>query len=94
MKQNAKIMKQSYIYQLSQQRSSRKPIETPVAIAIDIYFWSKRRVDWDNRHKISMDACNGIVRNDDEQVFRASVEKHYDKDNPRIEFTIYEYDGK
>ena len=87
-------LKQSYIYQLQHQRKWRKPIETPVAIAVDIYYGNKRAFDRDNQHKLSMDACNWIIWDDDKQIMKATVEKKYDKANPRLEIYIYEYNGK
>ena len=94
MKKNAFALKQSYIRQLRIQRNAKKPIETPVSIVVDIYYGNKREYDWDNVHKLSMDACNWIIWNDDKQIMKATVEKKYDKANPRLEIYIYEYNGK
>ena len=93
MSVNGRKLKQSYVSQLQQQRSNRKQIETPVAIVVDIYYKTRAVFDWDNVHKLSMDACNWIVWNDDKQIMKATVEKKYDKANPRLEIYIYEYDG-
>jgi Holliday junction resolvase RusA-like endonuclease len=53
-----------------------------------LYFGTKRRVDWDNYHKISCDALSGVVYDDDSQIRVARDEKAYDAKNPRIEITV------
>ena len=87
MTQKGKTLKESYQWQAKSQWM-QKPIETDVEIDIKIYFGTKRRSDWDNFHKLSMDALSGIVWEDDSQIIKATVEKHYSKENPRIEIEI------
>ena len=55
---------------------------------IRLYFGDMRRRDWDNYHKLSMDALSGIVYEDDHQIRRSIVELNYDKENPRIEINV------
>lgn len=54
-------------------------------MTIVLYFGAKRKADWDNFHKLSMDALTGIVYLDDSQVVKATVTKRYDKQRLRIE---------
>ena len=84
-----KEVKASYQQQASEQWKG-KMLEGDVEIDIKLYFGTKRKSDWDNFHKVSMDALSGIVWVDDVQIQKAVVEKFYDKDFPRIELTINE----
>lgn len=47
-----------------------------------------RKSDWDNFHKLSMDALTGIVWADDSQIVEANVRKEYDPKKPRIEIVV------
>lgn len=88
MKKEAKEMKNSYILQTRLQYRE-KPILDPLEIKIKLFFWDKRIRDWDNWHKISMDALTGIVYDDDSQIKKALVEiMEVDKEKPRIEIII------
>ena len=87
MKKNAKLMKADYISQIIQQYSW-ETIETPVSIVVEIYFWDRRKRDWDNYHKLSMDSLEWTVLVNDNQIRKALVELYYDKENPRIEIDI------
>ena len=87
MKKNAKDTKASYIIQArSQYRWDI--LEWDLSISIKLYFPDRRRRDRDNRHKISMDALEGIVYKDDCQIQNADVYKEFNKENPRIEIII------
>jgi len=87
MTQKGKTLKESYQWQAKSQW--KKPIiATSIELDIKLYFGTKRRSDWDNFHKLSMDALSGIVWEDDSQIIKATVEKHYSKENPRIEIEI------
>jgi hypothetical protein len=35
---------------------------------VTLYFGTKREADWDNFHKLSCDALNGIAYDDDSQI--------------------------
>ena len=89
MKKEAKFLKKSYILQCKQQYNW-KLIEKQVYTMIKIYFWDKRRRDWDNYHKLSMDSLEWTILKDDCQINMSIVSKKYDKNNPRIEICIYE----
>ena len=88
MKKVAKATKDSYIRQA---RSQYKwvPMSWIIHIAIKLYFGDKRKRDWDNWHKISMDSLSWTVFIDDSQIKYATVEiMEMDKENPRIEIDI------
>jgi Holliday junction resolvase RusA-like endonuclease len=90
MSREGKAIKESYQWQVKSQWKS-KPIETDIAINIKLYFGTKRKSDWDNYNKLSMDSMSGILWKDDSQILKATVEKFYDKENPRIEIILSEY---
>jgi crossover junction endodeoxyribonuclease RusA len=87
IKPKAKKLKDDYIKQIKQQWK-KKPLENMLELGIKLYFNDKRKRDWDNYHKLSQDALNRIVWLDDVQILKATVEKFYDKQNPRIELEI------
>lgn len=87
MTTEGKDRKEQYQWEAKSQWK-KAPLKMPLEIKIDLFFNSKRRRDWDNFHKISMDALNGIVWGDDEQIYKCTVQKFYDASNPRIEITI------
>ena len=82
-----KTIKDSYIAQTRSQWQN-KPIIGDVELDVKIYFGTKRKCDIDNFHKLSFDAMSGIVYEDDSQIKKMTVEKFYDKENPRIEITV------
>lgn len=83
----AKQLKESYIQQAKEQYKLL-PIKGDIEIEVTIYFDTKRKADWDNFHKVSMDSLTGIIWEDDSQIQRAHVFKDYDKANPRLEITV------
>ena len=89
LSQEGKNIRQAYEWQASQQWK-RKPLTKNLQIAIKLYFGTKRKSDWDNFHKLSMDALTGVVWLDDSQIVEADVCKFYDKAKPRIEIHINE----
>lgn len=84
----ARTRKQQYEWEVKNQWKG-EPLEGDLSIDIVLYFGTKRRVDWDNFHKISTDSLEGIVFKDDSQIQEAHVIKDYDKENPRIEMVIH-----
>lgn len=82
-----KALKEDYQCQARSQFNGQ-PLAGPLSIAVTIYFPTKRRADWDNFHKLSMDALSGIVWEDDSQIVEAVVRKDYDKERPRVEVEI------
>ena len=63
-------------------------LKDDIEISIKLFFGDKRKRDWDNYHKLSMDALTGIVWEDDSQIKKATVLVGYCKENPRIEVEI------
>lgn len=84
-----KDLKQDYQWQAKQQWKKR-PTNKPLEVCLDLYHGTKRKSDVDNFNKLVLDSLTGIVWNDDSQIKRLSIEKHYDKNEPRIEVEIYE----
>lgn len=87
MKAECATLKEDYQWQANAQWKEGILVG-PVHITIRIYFGTRRKSDWDNFHKLTMDALTGIVWEDDSQIETAFVSKHYDKLNPRIEVII------
>ena len=87
MSKDGKDLKESYQWQIKSQYKG-KPLSDDVEVHISIYFGTKRKCDWDNFHKLSMDSLTGMVLEDDSQIQIAHVRKHYCKENPRIEIII------
>lgn len=87
MKKEAKELKESYQWQAKSQWK-KKMLEGDLVIEIAIYFGDKRKRDWDNFHKLTMDALTGIVWVDDHQIKKAEINLFYDKKNPRTEISI------
>jgi Holliday junction resolvase RusA-like endonuclease len=89
MSKKGKILKEDYQWQAKTQFKGEL-LKGDLEIWIKIFFGTKRKADWDNFHKLSMDALSGIIWIDDSQIQKAHVEKYYDKLNPRIEIKIEE----
>lgn len=88
MDSTAKNIKQNYIGQLKAMNITK--IHWPVFVVAEIY-WYWIEPDRDNVHKLSMDACNEIVRDDDQQVKIWLVLKQVkDNNNPRIVLYVEE----
>jgi Holliday junction resolvase RusA-like endonuclease len=51
-----KKLKHDYHLEARSQWGRRPPLKDDVELCIMLYFGTKRRVDWDNYHKISCDA--------------------------------------
>jgi Holliday junction resolvase RusA-like endonuclease len=82
-----KELREDYQLQARQQWKG-EPLKCPISVVIDTYHNNHRLNDWDNFHKLSMDALTGICYEDDSQIEQAIVTKHYDKEFPRIEIEI------
>jgi len=90
MKNESRLVKEAYTYQVTQQalKQWRKCYDWPCSVTVYLYFVDKRRRDWDNRHKLSMDAMEWTVFYDDSQIEEWHVYKRIDKANPRIEISV------
>ena len=93
MKKTAKDIKKSYSKQAKEQWESDPISIAKLAIEVSIFFGDKRIRDWDNWHKLSMDAMTGIVWEDDSLIRKATVLLGYDKTNPRIEVQLFLLDS-
>ncbi len=82
-----KNLKESYTLQAMSQWK-KKILTGPVEIEVTVYHGTHRVSDWDNFHKLSMDALTGIVWEDDSQIMDAHVHKRYCKEDPRIEIEL------
>lgn len=82
-----KALKEDYRCQAKKQWRSG-PLKCPIMVVIITYHDNHRKNDWDNFHKLSMDALTGICYEDDSQITSAVVTKEYDKLKPRIEIDI------
>jgi len=87
MTKKAKEAKQAYQWEAKAQWH-HPPVDGDVIVNIILYFPDNRRRDWDNWHKLTMDALEGIVYHDDSQIQEAHVIKQIDKDKPRTEISI------
>lgn len=83
-----KTLKEDYQWQAKTQYKD-EPMEGTLMVVIRTYHDNRRKNDWDNFHKLSMDALTGIVYKDDSQIEQAIVTKYYDHDNPRIEIEVH-----
>ena len=82
-----KKLKEDYQWQAKSQckeKISNKPFE----IEIKLFFKRDGKHDIDNYGKLLLDSLTGIVWEDDNQIFKQTVSKWQDKNNPRIEITI------
>jgi crossover junction endodeoxyribonuclease RusA len=87
MKKESKERKESYQWEAKSQWRKKVLVEE-LSISIKLFFGDKRKRDWDNYHKLSMDALSGIVWVDDSQIKKCLVEVFIDNQNPRIEVNI------
>jgi Holliday junction resolvase RusA-like endonuclease len=89
MDKKCKDIKEDYQWQAKSQYHG-EPLTGRLKIAVTLFFSKKGKRDWDNFHKLSMDALSDIVWEDDELIDEAVVYKKFDKEHPRIEIEIYE----
>lgn len=64
------------------------PLTEEVAINLLVYLGTKRKIDIDAYLKIILDAAEGVVYENDNQVTELHVYKDTDIDNPRIEMSV------
>lgn len=90
IKKNPKELRDSYVAQIKDQIRWYEMIHWPVFVYAELY-WKWAELDRDNFHKISMDVCSGLIREDDSQIKVGVVWKiKKDNTNPRIVLQIYE----
>lgn len=57
----------------------KSPLAGPIVMEVIFILGNHRIVDLDNLNKAICDACNGIIFEDDSQVFSLHLEKYIDK---------------
>jgi len=67
---------------------TKAPLSGIVELHIDLFYGDKRKRDIDAPLKILLDAMSEIVYEDDSQVTKLTVQKFYDKENPRTEIEV------
>jgi Holliday junction resolvase RusA-like endonuclease len=60
----------------------------PVRVTLRLFFENSRRHDADNVAKAILDAGNGVVWKDDDQVAELHVYKCLDAEKPRVEVSV------
>lgn len=89
MTADGKKLKKQYQDEMWKQRTE-KIATNPVVLIVNIFFSSKGKHDIDNFSKLILDAGNGILWEDDGLIYKVTVEKRYDKSNPRVELEYVE----
>ena len=69
---------------------TREPMTGPLEIKLVFYRENLRRADFDNLTKAAVDALQGIVLIDDNQIVHAVIWKMLDRVNPRVKIVIQE----
>lgn len=60
------------------------------AVGVEVHFYRpSRRGDIDAGLKLVLDSLNGIAYEDDKQIVELHVYRHDDKDNPRVEVSLW-----
>jgi len=67
---------------------TREPMRGPLSLKLSFYRANRRRADFDNLTKGVVDALQGVVLFDDNQIVTALIHKHIDRERPRVEITI------
>lgn len=70
-----------------------KPLTGDIEVSVALFFGTKRRADLDNFGKLLYDSLTGVVYEDDSQISVMHTYRSFDKERPRIEVTIREYDS-
>lgn len=69
--------------------AGRRPFDGPVAVELWLWRGDRRRADGDNMEKAVLDACNGVVWQDDDQVLEMHRYKVFDREDPRIGIRVW-----
>lgn len=87
MSKDCKDIKADYQIQAKQQWK-HEPLTCDLELEVKLYFGTKRVVDVDNFNKLWADSLSGIVYDDDKQIQKLTVSKHYDKEDPRVTISM------
>ena len=66
----------------------QEPMRGPLSLKLSFYRANRRRADFDNLTKAVVDALQGIVLLDDNQIVTALIVKKIDRKRPRVAITI------
>lgn len=66
----------------------REPMRGPLSLKLTFYRANRRRADFDNLTKAVVDALQGVILFDDNQIVTALIHKRVDRERPRVEITI------
>ncbi len=64
-------------------------LEGDLKVELNFKRKNKRKCDLDNLSKAVLDACNGIVWEDDRQIIDLRITKAHDKENPGVLVTVW-----
>lgn len=64
------------------------PLDADYEMTLTCVMPTRRRADVDNLAKAALDACNGVLYDDDSQVSRLEVERLLASDEPRLVMQI------
>jgi Holliday junction resolvase RusA-like endonuclease len=87
MTPEGKALKEAYQWQAKAQWKGA-PLAGDMDISVTLYFGTKRRADFDNFNKLSLDALTGTAYEDDSQIAALHLYRAHDKLRPRIEVSI------
>jgi len=76
---------------LEMRKHEKKLLEGPLMMHIDGYYATRRVVDAPNLSKSICDTLNDVLYYDDRQIISCTTTKSYDKENPRIEILVKEF---
>ena len=62
----------------------------PIAVKLDFYYPTARRVDLDNLAKAALDGLQGVAFEDDAQIVRMEASKRVERELPGVWVTIEE----
>lgn len=62
--------------------------DIPLRVMVTLNFKTRRKSDWDNYHKLWCDALEGLVYDNDTQIFEAIVHKEHSPLNPGIHIIV------
>lgn len=88
MSDEGKNTKELYKWEIKSQYPGGIPVKRDVKVSIDFYFKNNLRRDLDNYNKLVLDACTGIMWEDDSQIQELTLRKFIDKNNSRVEIII------
>lgn len=84
-----KALKEDYQWQIRSQHHGA-PLAGALRVSATFYFGTRRKQDIDNFNKLALDACSGLLWEDDSQIVELTLRKAYDPQAPRIELIVEE----